>query len=67
MFAISLGDDRAEPHPLEVWQAEEFLAPMDRARELVDSWRQNHLHRGVRHDSEIRSVLAPEWRARTGR
>lgn len=29
--------------------------------------RQNYLHRGVRHDSEIWSVLAPEWRARTGR
>ncbi len=185
MFAISLGDDGAELHPLEAWQAEEFLAHMDRARELVGSWiplasfvtdvdsartllqryaekqaadtgrlygirldgalvggvlfrvfdaesgtceigvwlepaaqgrglitraaerlidwavhergmhrvewiasaantrsiavakrlgmtrdgvmRQNYLHRGVRHDSEIWSVLAPEWRARTGR
>ncbi|MGW6286985.1 GNAT family N-acetyltransferase [Streptomyces sp. NPDC055107] len=185
MFAASLGDDRAELCPLEVWQAEEFLAHMDRARELVDSWiplasfvtdpdsarallrryaekqaadtgrlygirldgvlvggvlfrifdtesgtceigvwlepaaqgrglitraaerlidwavhergmhrvewiasagntrsiavarrlgmtrdgvmRQNYLHRGVRHDSEVWSVLAPEWRARTGR
>ncbi|MFY0508857.1 GNAT family N-acetyltransferase [Streptomyces anulatus] len=185
MFAVSLGDDRAELRPLETWQAEEFLAHMDRARELVDSWiplasfvtdpdsarallqryaekqaadtgrlygirldgvlvggvlfrtfdaesgtceigvwlepaaqgrglitraaerlidwavherdmhrvewiasaantrsiavakrlgmtrdgvmRQNYLHRGVRHDSEIWSVLAPEWRARTGR
>ncbi|NEE09752.1 RimJ/RimL family protein N-acetyltransferase, partial [Streptomyces sp. SID7499] len=38
MFAISLGDDRAELRPLESWQAEEFLAHMDRARELVDSW-----------------------------
>ncbi|MFE9293551.1 GNAT family N-acetyltransferase [Streptomyces niveus] len=36
MFAISLGDDRAELRPLEPWQAEEFLAHMDRARELVD-------------------------------
>ncbi|MFI5651195.1 GNAT family N-acetyltransferase [Streptomyces anulatus] len=185
MFAVSLGDDRAELRPLEAWQAEEFLAHMDRARELVGSWiplasfvtdsdsarallqryaekqaadtgrlygirldgvlvggvlfrifdaesgnceigvwlepaaqgrglitraaerlidwavhergmhrvewiasaantrsiavakrlgmtrdgvmRQNYLHRGVRHDSEIWSVLAPEWRARTGR
>ncbi|MFH9292789.1 GNAT family N-acetyltransferase [Streptomyces sp. NPDC017520] len=185
MFAVSLGDDRAELRPLEVWQAEELLAHMDRARELVDAWiplaasvngldsarallqryaekqaadtgrlygirldgvlvggvlfrtfdaqsgnceigvwlepaaqgrglitraaerlidwavhergmhrvewvasaantrsiavakrlgmtrdgvmRQSHVHRGVRHDSEVWSVLAPEWRARTGR
>ncbi|MBT2896454.1 MULTISPECIES: GNAT family protein [unclassified Streptomyces] len=185
MFAVSLGDDGAQLCPLEVWQAEELLAHMDRARELVDAWiplassvteldsarallqryaekqatdtgrlygirldgvlvggvlfrifdaesgtceigvwlepaaqgrglitraaerlidwavhergmhrvewvasaantrsiavakrlgmardgvmRQNYLHRGVRHDSEIWSVLAPEWRARTGR
>ncbi|MFG3403528.1 GNAT family N-acetyltransferase [Streptomyces sp. NPDC048142] len=185
MFAISLGDDTAELRPLEVWQAEEFLAHLDRAREAVDPWipfasfaadpdsarallqryaekqaadtgrlygiwlegtlvggvlfrvfdvrsgnceigvwlesaaqgrglvtraaghlidwavyergmhrvewdasasnirsiavakrlgmtrdgviRQNYLHRGVRHDSEIWSVLAPEWRARAGR
>ncbi|MGW3927178.1 GNAT family N-acetyltransferase [Streptomyces microflavus] len=38
MFAISLGDDKAELRPLEVWQAEEFLTHMDRARELVDPW-----------------------------
>ncbi|MFH9137891.1 GNAT family N-acetyltransferase [Streptomyces sp. NPDC017524] len=185
MFAVSLGDDRAELCPLEIWQAEELLAHMDRARELVDAWiplastvtdldsarallqryaekqaadtgrlygirldgvlvgavlfrifdaesgnceigvwlepaaqgrglitraaerlidwavhergmhrvewvasaantrsiavakrlgmtrdgvlRQSHVHRGVRHDSEIWSVLAPEWRARAGR
>lgn len=36
MFAISLGDDGAELRPLEPWQAEEFLAHMDRARDLVD-------------------------------
>ncbi|MFC8829270.1 GNAT family N-acetyltransferase [Streptomyces sp. NPDC057137] len=36
MFAISLGDDGAELRPLEPWQADEFLAHMDRARELVD-------------------------------
>ncbi|MFE3370098.1 GNAT family N-acetyltransferase [Streptomyces sp. NPDC059173] len=38
MFAISLGDDRAELRPLEPWHAEEFLAHMDRARSLVDPW-----------------------------
>ncbi|MET9924554.1 MULTISPECIES: GNAT family protein [unclassified Streptomyces] len=38
MFAVSLGEDGAELRPLEVWQAEEFLAHMDRARELVDPW-----------------------------
>ncbi|MEU6939886.1 hypothetical protein ABZ943_24760, partial [Streptomyces rubiginosohelvolus] len=38
MFAISLGDDKAELRPLEIWQDEEFLAHMDRARELVDPW-----------------------------
>ncbi|WP_330173461.1 GNAT family N-acetyltransferase [Streptomyces sp. NBC_01498] len=36
MFAVSLGDDGAELRPLEPWQAEEFLAHMDRARDLVD-------------------------------
>ncbi|MER5357239.1 GNAT family protein [Streptomyces sp. NPDC002785] len=38
MFAISLGDDGAELRPLEIWQAEEFLAHVDRARGLVDPW-----------------------------
>ncbi|MFG2625373.1 GNAT family N-acetyltransferase [Streptomyces sp. NPDC048473] len=38
MFAISLGDDGAELRPLEIWQAQEFLAHMDRAREIVDPW-----------------------------
>lgn len=38
MFAISLGDDGAELRPLEIWQAEEFLAHVDRAREIVDPW-----------------------------
>ncbi|MER5499730.1 MULTISPECIES: GNAT family N-acetyltransferase [unclassified Streptomyces] len=38
MFAVSLGDDGAELRPLEIWQAQEFLAHMDRARELVDPW-----------------------------
>jgi RimJ/RimL family protein N-acetyltransferase len=35
MFAISLGDDGAELRPLEPWNAEEFLAHMDRGREFV--------------------------------
>ncbi|MFI8432963.1 GNAT family N-acetyltransferase [Streptomyces sp. NPDC079020] len=38
MFAVSLGDDGAELRPLEVWQAPEFLAHMDRARVVVDPW-----------------------------
>jgi RimJ/RimL family protein N-acetyltransferase len=37
MFAIDLGDG-AELRPLEPWQAPEFLAHMDRARESVDPW-----------------------------
>ncbi|MGW4461632.1 GNAT family N-acetyltransferase [Micromonospora sp. NPDC004704] len=37
MFAIAL-DDGAELRPLEPWQAEEFLAHMDRARATVDPW-----------------------------
>lgn len=37
MFAIILGDG-AELRPLEPWQAEEFLAHLDRARETVDPW-----------------------------
>ncbi|KAF4405845.1 MULTISPECIES: GNAT family N-acetyltransferase [Streptomyces] len=35
MFAVSLGDDGAELCPLEPWQAEEFLAHMDRGREHI--------------------------------
>ncbi|MFJ5833246.1 GNAT family N-acetyltransferase [Streptomyces sp. NPDC093089] len=35
MFATSLGDDGAELRPLEPWQAEEFLAHMDRGREFI--------------------------------
>lgn len=35
MYAISLGDDGAELRPLEPWQAEEFLAHMDRGREFI--------------------------------
>ncbi|GGO62912.1 GNAT family N-acetyltransferase [Nonomuraea cavernae] len=37
MFAIFLGDG-AELRPLEPWQAEEFLAHLDRARDAVDPW-----------------------------
>lgn len=35
MFAISLGDDGAELRPLEPWQAEEYLAHLDRGREYI--------------------------------
>ncbi|MFF1395017.1 GNAT family N-acetyltransferase [Streptomyces sp. NPDC058287] len=35
MFAIPLGDDRVELRPLEPWNAEEFLAHMDRGREHI--------------------------------
>ena len=37
MFAIPLTED-AELRPLEVWQAEEFFAHIERAREQVDRW-----------------------------
>ncbi|WP_336209697.1 GNAT family N-acetyltransferase [Nonomuraea sp. LPB2021202275-12-8] len=37
MFSIVLGDG-AELRPLEPWQAEEFLAHVDRARDAVDPW-----------------------------
>lgn len=37
MFAIPLTDE-AELRPLEVWQAEEFFAHIERAREQVDRW-----------------------------
>ncbi|GAA2615268.1 GNAT family protein [Dactylosporangium fulvum] len=37
MFNVPLGDG-AELRPLEPWQAEEFIAHMDRARETVDPW-----------------------------
>ncbi|BCJ48676.1 N-acetyltransferase [Actinoplanes sp. NBRC 14428] len=37
MFVIDLGGG-AELRPLEPWQAPEFLAHMDRARESVDPW-----------------------------
>ncbi|MGK5731577.1 GNAT family N-acetyltransferase [Streptomyces sp. URMC 124] len=35
MYAISLGDDGAELCPLEPWQAEEFVAHVDRGREFI--------------------------------
>lgn len=35
MFAVPLGDDGAQLRPLEPWQAEEFLAHMDRGREFI--------------------------------
>lgn len=37
MFAITLAEG-AELRPLEPWQAEEFLAHLDRARATVDPW-----------------------------
>jgi RimJ/RimL family protein N-acetyltransferase len=37
MFALPLGDG-AQLRPLEPWQAEEFLAHIDRARADVDPW-----------------------------
>ncbi|MEU4242229.1 GNAT family protein [Actinoplanes sp. NPDC026619] len=37
MYSVDLGDGAAL-RPLEPWQAEEFLAHMDRARETVDPW-----------------------------
>ncbi|GAA2479507.1 GNAT family protein [Streptomyces thermolineatus] len=38
MYATSLGDDGAELRPLEPWQAEEFLAHMDRGREFIGQY-----------------------------
>lgn len=35
MYAISLGDDGGELHPLEPWQAGEFLAHVDRGRAFI--------------------------------
>ncbi|GGO47296.1 GNAT family N-acetyltransferase [Streptomyces lasiicapitis] len=35
MYAISLGDDGAELRPLEPWQADEFLAHIDRGRDFI--------------------------------
>ncbi|GGT49270.1 GNAT family N-acetyltransferase [Streptomyces purpureus] len=38
MFAISLGDDGAELRPLEPWQAEEYLAHLDRGRDYISRY-----------------------------
>ncbi|MFI0821540.1 GNAT family N-acetyltransferase [Streptomyces sp. NPDC021098] len=38
MYAISLGDDGAELRPLDPWQAEEFLAHMERGREFIGQY-----------------------------
>ncbi|MFC5720794.1 GNAT family N-acetyltransferase [Streptomyces gamaensis] len=38
MFAIPLGDDGAELCPLEPWQADEFLANIDRGREFIGQY-----------------------------
>lgn len=35
MYAVSLGDDGAELRPLEPWQADEFLAHIDRGRDFI--------------------------------
>ncbi|MEE1757053.1 GNAT family N-acetyltransferase [Streptomyces sp. SP18CS02] len=35
MFAIPLGEEGAELRPLEPWQAEEYLAHIDRGREFI--------------------------------
>ncbi|MFF5392055.1 GNAT family N-acetyltransferase [Streptomyces sp. NPDC013012] len=35
MYTMSLGDDGVELCPLEPWQADEFLAHMDRGREFI--------------------------------
>ncbi len=35
VFAMSLGDDGAELCPLEPWQAEEYLAHIDRGRDFI--------------------------------
>ncbi|MFF4831622.1 hypothetical protein [Streptomyces sp. NPDC001315] len=79
MYAISLGDDGAELRPLEPWHAEEFLAHLDRGRDFIGQFiafgsketdvASARAMLGVRHDLEVWSVLAPEWRearARTG-
>ncbi|GGS13788.1 N-acetyltransferase [Streptomyces humidus] len=38
MYAIPLGDDGAELRPLEPWNAEEFLAHLERGREFVNRY-----------------------------
>ncbi|MGA4837916.1 GNAT family N-acetyltransferase [Streptomyces sp. G45] len=55
MYAISLGDDGAELRPLEPWQAEEFLAHIDRGREFIG--RHNGLPDVVRDLESARAYL----------
>ncbi|MGW3950881.1 GNAT family N-acetyltransferase [Streptomyces sp. NPDC004752] len=38
MYAITLGDDGAELRPLDPWDAEEFLAHLDRGREFIGQY-----------------------------
>lgn len=38
MYAISLGDDGAELRPLEPWNAEEFLAHLERGRAFINEF-----------------------------
>ncbi|MDQ8702805.1 GNAT family protein [Streptomyces sp. LHD-70] len=55
MYARSLGDDGATLGPLEPWQAEEFLAHMDRGREFIG--RYNELPDVVRDMESSRAYL----------
>ncbi|NUV29940.1 MULTISPECIES: GNAT family N-acetyltransferase [Streptomyces] len=55
MFRLPLGPEGAELRPLETWQADEFLAHMDRARETVGE--QNGLPDVVRDLAESRAFL----------
>ncbi|MFJ8001504.1 GNAT family N-acetyltransferase [Streptomyces sp. NPDC096310] len=67
MFAVPLGDD-ARLSPLEPWRAAEFLAHMDRARDLVDEHIQ--LARAVTDPASARALLdsyAQKQAADTGR
>lgn len=68
MYAISLGDDGAELRPLEPWQADEFLAHIDRGREFIG--RHNGLPDVVTDLASSRSFLqayAEKTAADTGR
>jgi len=38
VFAVSLGDDRAELRPLEPWHAEEYFAHIERGREFIGQY-----------------------------
>ncbi|MGY5032498.1 hypothetical protein ACWC9U_16685 [Streptomyces sp. 900116325] len=73
MYAVSLGGDDSELRPLEPWRAEAFLVHIGRGREFIGDARLEMMRGGVlwpspsvpggRRDEEIRSVLAPQWRA----